>query len=77
MRDTHGDLLESVRTEQELSDENEEKLREAVEHFDSNFEPEQTSLVEISVGDDEDEEEISPEDENGEEEDQSRNGEGS
>jgi F-type H+-transporting ATPase subunit alpha len=77
MRDTHGDLLDAIRTEQELSDENEEKLREAVDHFDSNFEPEQTSLVEISVEDDEAEEEVSPEDENGEEEEQSRNGEGS
>jgi F-type H+-transporting ATPase subunit alpha len=64
MRDTHGDLLESIRSEQELSDENEEKLREAVEHFDTNFEPEQTSLVDISVGEDEDEED----NENGEEE---------
>jgi F-type H+-transporting ATPase subunit alpha len=56
MRDTHGDLLESIRSEQQLSDENEKKLREAVEHFDSHFEPEQTSLVDISVGEDEDEE---------------------
>jgi F-type H+-transporting ATPase subunit alpha len=64
MRDTHGDLLESIRSEQQLSDENEEKLREAVEHFNSNFEPEQTSLVDISVGEDEDEED----NENGEEE---------
>jgi F-type H+-transporting ATPase subunit alpha len=77
MRDTHGDLLDSIRTEQELSDENEEKLREAVEHFDSNFEPEQTSLVDISVGDDEDEEEVTLEDENGEEGDQAREEEGS
>jgi F-type H+-transporting ATPase subunit alpha len=64
MRDTHGDLLEPIRSEQQLSDENEEKLREAVEHFNSNFEPEQTSLVDISVGEDEDEED----NENGEEE---------
>src|SRR5687767_15189440 len=72
MRDTHGDLLDSIRTEQELSDENEEKLHEAIEHFDSNFEPEQTSLVDISVGEDEDEEDNAPDNENGEEEDQSR-----
>ncbi|HYQ83468.1 MAG TPA: F0F1 ATP synthase subunit alpha, partial [Rubrobacter sp.] len=77
MRDTHGDLLDSIRTEQELSDENEEKLREAVEHFDSNFEPEQTGLVDISVDEDESEEDNAPEDENGEEEDQSREAEGS
>jgi F-type H+-transporting ATPase subunit alpha len=77
MRDTHGDLLESIRSEQELSDENEEKLREAVEHFDSNFEPEQTSLVDISVGEDEDEEDNAPDNENGEEEVQPREEEGS
>jgi F-type H+-transporting ATPase subunit alpha len=77
MRDTHGDLLDSIRTEQELSDENEEKLREAVEHFDSNFEPEQTSLVDISVEDEEDEEDSAPELENGEDEDQPREEEGS
>jgi F-type H+-transporting ATPase subunit alpha len=63
MRDTHGELLESIRDEQKLSDESEEKLREAVEHFNSNYEPEQTSLVEVSV---EDEEESSGP-ENGEE----------
>jgi F-type H+/Na+-transporting ATPase subunit alpha len=77
MRDTHGDLLDAIRTEQELSDENEEKLREAVEHFDSNYEPEQTSLVDISVDEDESEEEIALEDENGEEGDQTREEEGS
>jgi len=75
MRDTHGELLDSIRSEQQLSDENEEKLREAVEHFNSNFEPEQTSLVDISVGEDEDEEDNAPEDENGE--DQPREEEGS
>jgi F-type H+-transporting ATPase subunit alpha len=77
MRDTHGDLLESIRSEQQLSDENEEKLREAVEHFNSNFEPEQTSLVDISVGEDEDEEDDAPDNENGEEEDRPREEEGS
>jgi F-type H+-transporting ATPase subunit alpha len=72
MRDTHGDLLDSIRSEQQLSDEVEEKLREAVEHFNSNFEPEQTSLVDISVEENEDEEDNAPDVENGEEEDQSR-----
>jgi F-type H+/Na+-transporting ATPase subunit alpha len=67
MRDTHGDLLGSIRSEQQLSDENEEKLREAVEHFNSNFEPEQASLVDISVGD---------EQEDSSEDGESRNGEG-
>jgi F-type H+-transporting ATPase subunit alpha len=66
MRDTHGDLLEAIREEQKLSDENEEKLEEAIEDFNSNFEPEQTSLVDVSPG--EDEEEDASEQENGEEE---------
>ena len=71
MRDTHGDLLGSIRSEQQLSDETEEKLREAVEHFDSNFEPEQTGLVSVSVGNGE------GSDDGGEsDQDESRNGEG-
>jgi hypothetical protein len=68
MRDTHGDLLESIRSEQQLSDESEEKLREAIERFNSNYEPEQTSLVDISVGDEEEDA--------SEEDGESRNGEG-
>jgi F-type H+/Na+-transporting ATPase subunit alpha len=75
MRDTHGDLLDSIRTEQEISDENEEKLREAVEQFDSNYEPEHTSLVDVSDTDEADEEVNEPE--NGEDEDQTPEEEGS
>jgi F-type H+/Na+-transporting ATPase subunit alpha len=66
MRDSHGDLLDSIREEQKLSDENEEKLEEAIENFNENYEPEQTSLVDVSPGDDE--EEDASEQENGEEE---------
>jgi F-type H+-transporting ATPase subunit alpha len=51
MRNSHNDLLDSIRSEQQLSDENEEKLREAVEHFNSNYEPEHTSLVDVSAED--------------------------
>jgi F-type H+/Na+-transporting ATPase subunit alpha len=68
MRDTHGDLLESIREEQKVSDENEEKLREAMEHFNSNYEPEQTSLVEVSVEDEESSEPENGEDQASEEE---------
>ena len=53
MRDSHGDVLDSIRDEQKLSDENEEKLEEAIENFNENYEPEQTSLVDVSPGDDE------------------------
>ena len=56
MRDSHGEVLDSIREEQKLSDENKEKLDEAIENFNENFEPEQTSLVEVSPGDDEGEE---------------------
>jgi F-type H+-transporting ATPase subunit alpha len=65
MRDSHGDILESVRDEQELSDENEENLQEAIDNFNENYEPEQTSLVEVSP---EDEEEDESGQDNGEEE---------
>jgi F-type H+-transporting ATPase subunit alpha len=48
MRDSHGDVLESIRDEQKVSDENEKKLEEAIENFNENYEPEQTSLVGVS-----------------------------
>ena len=48
MRDSHGEVLDSIRDEQKLSDENEEKLQEAIENFNENYEPEQTSLVDVS-----------------------------
>jgi F-type H+-transporting ATPase subunit alpha len=56
MRDSHGEVLESIRDEQKLSDENGEKLNGAIENFNENYEPEQTSLVETSAGGDEEEE---------------------
>jgi hypothetical protein len=65
MRDTHGELLDAIREEQRLSDENEEKLGEATEDFNSNYDPEQTSLVDVSLGGDEEHDES---EENGEEE---------
>ena len=48
--------LDSIRDEQKLSDENGQKLDEAIEIFNENFEPGQTSLVEVSPEDDEEEE---------------------
>jgi F-type H+-transporting ATPase subunit alpha len=64
MRDSHGEVLDSIRDEQKISDENEEKLEEAIEKFNENYEPEQTSLVDVSPGDDEEDDS----EENGEEE---------
>ncbi|MFL5992076.1 MAG: F0F1 ATP synthase subunit alpha [Rubrobacteraceae bacterium] len=51
MRDSHGDILEVIREEKDLTDEIEQKLREAIEHFNEGYEPEQESLVNVSVGD--------------------------
>jgi F-type H+-transporting ATPase subunit alpha len=77
MRNSHSDLLDSIRSEQQLSDENEERLREALEHFASNYEPEQTSLVDVSVGDEGEDAENASEPENGEGDEQTREEEGS
>jgi F-type H+-transporting ATPase subunit alpha len=52
LRDSHGGILESIREEKELSDETQQSLREAIEHFNEGYEPEQESLVNVSVGDD-------------------------
>jgi F-type H+/Na+-transporting ATPase subunit alpha len=50
MRDTHGEILDSIREEKQLTDETEQSLRDAIEHFNENYEPEQQSLVDVSVG---------------------------
>jgi F-type H+/Na+-transporting ATPase subunit alpha len=69
MRDSNAEILESIREEKQLSDETEQKLREAIEHFNENYEPEQQSLVNVSVGDGEENppEESPPEEEDEEE----------
>jgi F-type H+-transporting ATPase subunit alpha len=51
MRDSHGEILDSIREEKQLTDETEQNLRDAIEHFNENYEPEQQSLVDVSVGD--------------------------
>jgi F-type H+/Na+-transporting ATPase subunit alpha len=50
MRDSHGEILDSIREEKQLADETEQSLQEAIEHFNENYEPEQQSLVNVSVG---------------------------
>ncbi|HEX2182934.1 MAG TPA: F0F1 ATP synthase subunit alpha [Rubrobacteraceae bacterium] len=50
MRDSHGEILDSIREEKELSDETRQGLEEAIEHFNQNYEPEQESLVNVSTG---------------------------
>ncbi len=49
MRDSHGEILDSIREEKQLTDETERSLRDAIEHFNENYEPEHQSLVEVSV----------------------------
>ncbi len=57
MRDSHDEILESIRSEQKLSDENEESLKEALENFNRSYEPEDTGVsIEMGVGGDENEE---------------------
>jgi F-type H+-transporting ATPase subunit alpha len=50
MRDSHGEILDSIREEKELSDETRQGLEEAIEHFNEGYEPEQESLVNVSTG---------------------------
>ncbi len=68
MRNSHEDLLNNIRENQELSDEDEETLKEAVSDFNESYEPQQTSIVDVSAGDEEgDEEEGEEPSENGSE----------
>ena len=57
MRNSHEDLLNNIRENQELSDEDEEALKEAVSDFNESYEPQQTSIVDVSAGDEEGDEE--------------------
>jgi F-type H+/Na+-transporting ATPase subunit alpha len=49
MRDSHGEILDSIREEKQLSDETQQSLGEAIDHFNENYEPEQQSIVDVSV----------------------------
>src|SRR3712207_828971 len=50
MRNSHGEILSTIRDEKQLSDETQGNLRDAIEHFNQNYEPESSSLVDVSVG---------------------------
>ncbi|HEX2729814.1 MAG TPA: F0F1 ATP synthase subunit alpha, partial [Rubrobacteraceae bacterium] len=52
LKDSHSEVLDSIREEKTLTDENEEKLKEAVKRFSENYEPEREAVVESSVGGD-------------------------
>ena len=45
MRDSHGEILDAIRNEQQISDETAKSLRGATERFNENYEPESGSLV--------------------------------
>ncbi len=49
MRDSHDEILSSVRDEQQISDETGASLREAIERFNENYEPESRGLVAAGV----------------------------
>ena len=55
VRNSHEGLLNSIRESQELSDEDEENLKNAIQKFNENYEPEETSIVQIGEEDDGDE----------------------
>ncbi len=50
MRDSHAGILETIRSEKQLSDETADDLRGAIERFNENYEPESGGLVNVSVG---------------------------
>jgi F-type H+/Na+-transporting ATPase subunit alpha len=64
LRDSHGEILDSIREEKQLTDETEQSLRDAIEHFNENYEPERQSLVDVSVGKENGESEENPPEEN-------------
>jgi F-type H+-transporting ATPase subunit alpha len=70
MRDSHGEILDSIREEKQLSDETGQSLRDTIEHFNENYEPEQQSLVDVSVGDENGESEENPPEESPPEEEE-------
>jgi F-type H+-transporting ATPase subunit alpha len=58
LKNSHEDLLNNIRDTEEFSDEDEETLKEAIENFNENYEPETGGVVEIGgTGEDDEEEE--------------------
>ncbi len=57
LRNSHEELLNEIRETEELSEENEQNLHDAIEHFNENYAPRQEAAVEIQTGGDEEEEE--------------------
>jgi F-type H+-transporting ATPase subunit alpha len=59
LRNSHEDLLNSIRDTEELSDEDEEALNDAIDNFNESYEPQRESIVQMpeEEGDEEEEEE--------------------
>ena len=49
LRDSHGEILDSIREEQQVSDETRSSLEEATERFNENYEPQTSRLVDASA----------------------------
>ena len=50
LRNSHEEILNCIREEQELSDENREKLEDALKKFNENYEPEDTGMIDMQIG---------------------------
>ena len=66
LRNSHEEILDSIREEQELSDENREKLEDALKKFNENYEPENTGMIDMQVGAEDGSEDEDSEDGSGE-----------
>ena len=53
MRDSHGEVLSTIREEQQVSDETRGNLEDAIERFNENYEPQTENLVSAGVDDSE------------------------
>ncbi len=49
LRDSHGEILSTIRDERQVSDETRGKLEDAVERFNENYEPQTSSIVNAST----------------------------
>lgn len=68
MRNSHEEILNNIRESQELSDEDEDNLKEAIEKFNESYEPQDTSIVQVGEEDDEDQDGSDDENQNNSEE---------
>jgi F-type H+/Na+-transporting ATPase subunit alpha len=57
LKNSHEELLNNIRDTQELSDEDEEALSEAIQNFNQGYEPQGQTLVQVGGGEEDEEEE--------------------